>query len=325
MPQFLTTIKTSAAIEDIIKKAKKRIVLISPYLKLTKQLYLRLNDAAQKGIPITVVYGKSELRNEEQEQILALKGIKLLFLQDLHAKCYFNEQELIVTSMNMYEFSEKNNYEMGVLFSASADKEIYDEVILEAALFVKNADQKNQKENKKELAPVKTKVESKTGYNKSSFVRTEYTKSTKKSVEENSLLVITKNYQKLSNFHFHSLYSVLSAEYPSNSKSLNQIDYGSGILISVNDFPFRGVHLIISDSIKFLFDNKYEFEQIKHRVKDTFESRVPSANFYWNYFDLNIVPAPENTFVVSQDGLRSKVAHYLEIIRLTSNAFKKSE
>ena len=42
----------------------------------------------------------------------------MYFLPNLHAKCYFNEDRMIITSMNMYEFSEKHNREMGVLLKA---------------------------------------------------------------------------------------------------------------------------------------------------------------------------------------------------------------
>ena len=46
-----------------------------------------------------------------------LTQIKTSFRRNLHAKCYLNENEALLTSMNLYEFSEKNNDEMGVLVS----------------------------------------------------------------------------------------------------------------------------------------------------------------------------------------------------------------
>jgi hypothetical protein len=53
----------------------------------------------------------------------------LYFLPNLHAKCYFNEDRMVITSMNMYEFSEKHNREMGVLLEAR--EPAYAEALLE--------------------------------------------------------------------------------------------------------------------------------------------------------------------------------------------------
>ena len=61
-----------------------------------------------------VIYGKNELRPEENNWLRSMDSIKTGFLQDLHAKCYMNEEEALVTSMNLYEYSQVNNYEMGI-------------------------------------------------------------------------------------------------------------------------------------------------------------------------------------------------------------------
>ena len=46
-------------------------------------------------------------------------------MKNLHAKCYLNEQSAVIGSMNMYEFSEKNNREMGVLVTKEDDPEVF--------------------------------------------------------------------------------------------------------------------------------------------------------------------------------------------------------
>lgn len=132
MPQFLTTAGTSHIIEDIIIKAKSELVLITPYLKLSRILFERLTDANHRGVRIQLVYGKSELQLSERQQLNALTNIKLLFLGNLHAKCYFNESTLIVSSMNLYEFSEKNNREMGIVLTRRDDGDCFAEALAEA-------------------------------------------------------------------------------------------------------------------------------------------------------------------------------------------------
>jgi hypothetical protein len=118
MAEFLTTHGTAFQIENVIAGAKTRLTLVSPFLKLSKTLTERLKDAARRGVKITIVFGKEELEREQGHTLAALADAHLYFLPNLHAKCYFNEDRMVITSMNMYEFSEKNNREMGVLLDA---------------------------------------------------------------------------------------------------------------------------------------------------------------------------------------------------------------
>jgi hypothetical protein len=119
MAQFLTTHAAAARIEEIITEAREKVTLLSPYLQLSPLFSERLRDAAKRRVHITIVYGKSELQSTQYETLSALPGLRLFFLERLHAKCYLNEKRMVITSMNMYEFSEKNNREMGVLLEQS--------------------------------------------------------------------------------------------------------------------------------------------------------------------------------------------------------------
>lgn len=127
MPEFLTTHKTASYIEDVIMKAKARLVLVSPYLDLSDALFNRLKDANNRNVQVTLIYGKDKLKPERKNQLKVLRNLSLFFCKELHAKCYFNETTMVITSMNMYEFSEKNNREMGVLITKEADTHVYNE------------------------------------------------------------------------------------------------------------------------------------------------------------------------------------------------------
>ena len=45
----------------------------------------------------------------------------------MHAKCYFNEDTMIISSMNMYENSERKNLEIGIKISRQLDKLLFTE------------------------------------------------------------------------------------------------------------------------------------------------------------------------------------------------------
>ena len=125
MAKFLNTSGTTYHLEEMIKKASDRLILISPYLKLNERVKELLEDKNRLKIDIRIVYGKSDLQPEEINWLKELDFVRTSFCKNLHAKCYLNENECIITSLNLYEFSQVNNNEMGVLISRDSDSQLY--------------------------------------------------------------------------------------------------------------------------------------------------------------------------------------------------------
>ncbi|WP_211230973.1 DNA repair protein [Chitinilyticum aquatile] len=88
-------------------------------------------------IDVRIIYGKSELQPEEISWLNELSYIRTSFCKNLHAKCYLNEEVCIVTSLNLYEFSQVNNNEMGVLIRRSEDAELYKDAYEEAQRIIR--------------------------------------------------------------------------------------------------------------------------------------------------------------------------------------------
>ncbi len=141
MAEFLTTNGTSYNIENIIIDAKAKLILVSPYLQISKTFYERLKDASNKGVAIKIIYGKDELKPNERNSLADLRNVELYYFENLHAKCYFNENKMVITSMNMYEFSEKNNREMGVLIDRINDKDLFDKAVSETLSILQSSEQ----------------------------------------------------------------------------------------------------------------------------------------------------------------------------------------
>jgi hypothetical protein len=153
MAEFLTTSGTSFYIEKIILESHRKLVLVSPYLKLSKTLYERLKDAVVRGARITIIYGKNELKPNEYNSLAELKNVSLYYFDNLHAKCYYNESMMVITSMNMYEFSEKTNREMGVLIDCVKDKELFEKAKLETESIINSADFEQLKKQDRKIQP----------------------------------------------------------------------------------------------------------------------------------------------------------------------------
>ena len=122
MAKFLTTRQTTSELESIITNARRELVLISPYIKIADNLFPSLQLADRKNVNITIVYGKKELDDNVRKQLSQLGHLTLRFLDILYAKCYYNETKMIISSLNLYNFSE-GNWGMGILLDAQYDAE----------------------------------------------------------------------------------------------------------------------------------------------------------------------------------------------------------
>lgn len=137
MAKFLNTSATNYFLEELIKEAKDRLILISPFLKLNDRMKELLADKNRLKIDVRIVYGKSELQPEEINWLKELTYIRTSFCKNLHAKCYLNEELCIITSLNLYEFSQINNNEMGVLIRRADDTDLYKDAYEEAQRIIR--------------------------------------------------------------------------------------------------------------------------------------------------------------------------------------------
>ena len=141
MSKFLTTTGTNYHLEELIKSASDRLILISPFLKLNDRMKELLADKNRLKIDVRIVYGKSELQPQEIEWLRSLTYIRTSFCKNLHAKCYMNEEMCIITSLNLYEFSQVNNNEMGILIQRSDDGQLYKDAYEEAQRIIRISDE----------------------------------------------------------------------------------------------------------------------------------------------------------------------------------------
>jgi phosphatidylserine/phosphatidylglycerophosphate/cardiolipin synthase-like enzyme len=133
MAKFINTKKAVSEIEDLMRNAGERLFLVSPYLKLSKDFKELLTYRNNKDKITTVIFGKQELNPDELKFLQGLRFVILKYNENLHAKCYVNDDKMVITSLNLYEFSMANNKEMGVLIDRNdpADVQLFDDAFKE--------------------------------------------------------------------------------------------------------------------------------------------------------------------------------------------------
>lgn len=107
-----------AKISTLIAEATETFCAVTPYVKISdwKKIIVNLTDAKNRNVKI-----KFFIREIEQADYFTLKnlGIELFLIPGLHTKLYFNEKEVIVSSMNLYEFSDLHSIDLAILYNDS--------------------------------------------------------------------------------------------------------------------------------------------------------------------------------------------------------------
>jgi hypothetical protein len=141
MAKFLNTSAANYYLEEIIRLAHDRLVLITPVLKLNDRVKELLEDKNQRKVEVHLAYEKNELLPEEISWLRALSFVRTSFCRNLHAKCYLNEQVGIVSSLNLHELGDAKCNEIGVLVSKSDDDELFQSLSDEADRIIRISDE----------------------------------------------------------------------------------------------------------------------------------------------------------------------------------------
>ncbi|SFN37331.1 phospholipase D family protein [Salegentibacter flavus] len=126
MAEFLHGDDLNAELGRIFRECEEQLIIISPFI----QLHSRYRDALRTKIEnpklkITIVFGKNDEKiyksfsNEEFEFLKQFPNIEIKYEKRLHAKYYANEKSAILSSMNLYKYSQNNNIEFGIYTEAT--------------------------------------------------------------------------------------------------------------------------------------------------------------------------------------------------------------
>jgi hypothetical protein len=122
MAKFLTGNTLNLELERIFERAEEKLILISPYIKLHSRYTSVLKTKIENDkLEIIVVFGKNEdnksrsMKEEDFEFFKSFPNIRIFYEPTLHAKYYANDDSAILTSMNLYSFSQDTNIEAGIL------------------------------------------------------------------------------------------------------------------------------------------------------------------------------------------------------------------
>lgn len=144
MSKFLTGEDLDNAICDTIWETERTLMIVSPFIKLD-DYFKELFDKHENNpkIHLILVFGKNEkavkksMSKADFDYFKKFLNVSIIYVPNLHAKYYGNEKQGVITSINLYDYSFKNNIEFGVFhqqtlfdkFTQSADNDAWEKCI----------------------------------------------------------------------------------------------------------------------------------------------------------------------------------------------------
>ena len=119
--EFIEPLEISSKIMTLIEQAEKELIIVSPYVDVSKWDKMRkcLERAVKRGVKVKFIARK----NAKQDlSFLISINIKPILIDDLHAKFYVNESYGIVTSQNMVHYSDVNSIDIGYITETKDEK-----------------------------------------------------------------------------------------------------------------------------------------------------------------------------------------------------------
>jgi len=115
--ELLNTTELNLEIENMFKKEKHFILILSPYLDLTDKIQSILSMSQAE---IVIVYRETLKEKKIEEFMEAIPRGKFFSMKDFHAKAYITSGTMIITSLNLYEHSQIKNFELGIILRATS-------------------------------------------------------------------------------------------------------------------------------------------------------------------------------------------------------------
>lgn len=121
---FLTDWQIGDALMRIIREARQRLILVSPYNKHWGHLRREIVAAQQRGVEVTIYYRSDEANPVDDYDAIAAVPVRML-----HAKIYANESSALVSSMNLLESSAMYSRDVGLLVRGAKLRREIDEYV----------------------------------------------------------------------------------------------------------------------------------------------------------------------------------------------------
>ena len=141
-PTFVTTAGIGFYLERMFEESEQRIVIVSPYIKMSMRIRSILLEKRKAGVPVVIVHRE----NFEHAEVAS----EIFTRNNLHAKCFLTEKAAILGSMNLYDYSQMNNDEMAIYLTVKENAGLYESVSQEVSRLCRDFPERKSVQSRRE-------------------------------------------------------------------------------------------------------------------------------------------------------------------------------
>jgi hypothetical protein len=192
---------------------------------------------------------------------------------------------MVITSMNLYEFSEKNNREMGIFITQADDKDIYQKSLREINSILSISELKKER-----ISSIKPQEE----------------------IEDLNDIFQLDMGDKQGPFWLSSLKRYFIKHFPEAVITKEEDDQ-----FEVRNFPFPDIHLNVNYRIELLFDDNDRCKNLRSSaIQQIMQYVLPKGTrIYWKSYGILIYPPRKQEIVETLEGLKEKVLNDFQTIK----------
>jgi hypothetical protein len=139
--EFLSTVGVSYQIDRLISEAGGEIVFFCPVLKLHESVILRFQQADQRNVRITLMYGKERNQIRNQRWYRDFRNLRILYHDRLNSGVFRNDKEMIVTSRELGDLNRSLFEDMGIMITKLRDRKAFEDGLYEQELLIEHSEE----------------------------------------------------------------------------------------------------------------------------------------------------------------------------------------
>ncbi|MDR1446661.1 MAG: phospholipase D-like domain-containing protein [Treponema sp.] len=113
--ELVNTTELNYEIENMFRNEWHFILILSPYLDLTEKIQAILAMSDAKVVILYTEIEKESKKKKLEDFQVSMPNVEFYCIPNFHAKAYITSGTLIITSLNLYKFSQINNFELGIV------------------------------------------------------------------------------------------------------------------------------------------------------------------------------------------------------------------
>lgn len=129
MVKFIDASQTTTSFESLLQKTNEFLFILTPFIQLPDKIKNNFVSLIQNNVKINIVLKSPRINQYDVNFFRDNSNINIYYCDNLHAKCYINDNMGIIASFNLYEHSLNKNIEMGIEFFKDDDSELYQQIL----------------------------------------------------------------------------------------------------------------------------------------------------------------------------------------------------